>query len=78
MTRPEFDTEALYTAVDRERRRRRLSWPKLAENAGMTHDQGRAAFSRLGRGQLVSVPNLVLIMVWFGQTDLRPFLKDGR
>jgi hypothetical protein len=69
-----FDTEALYTRLDRARRTQRASWRKVAAAAGVSP----SAISRLAYGQAPSVDNLLRLLIWLGDTDTRPYIKDTR
>lgn len=64
-----FDTEALYSRLDRERRAQRLSWRELSRRAHV--DPG--VTSRLAYGTRPGVDNLVRLLVWLGDTDIRPY-----
>lgn len=79
MTRlPELDPEKLYMALDRERRRKKISWRKLRIEAGLPATSGSNTLTRLGQGRVPSTFNVVLLLLWVGQTDVRSFLKDQR
>jgi hypothetical protein len=66
-----IDPEALYAALDRERRRRRLSRRELLRQVG---ERGPSGMTRLGQGRLPSANGLARYLVWLGDTDLRPYL----
>ena len=68
-----FDVEAFYTALDRRRRRRRLSWRQVVAEAGC-RGVSASMMTRVGRGSPPSVANLVLLLHWLGDTDLGPFI----
>lgn len=74
--KPALDVEALYVALDRARRQRRVSWRQLCREAGIP---GSSTTTRLGRGLAPSAENLARLLVWLGQTDLKPYLMvmDG-
>ena len=65
-----FDPEALYTRLDSERRTRRLSWRGLCKEANV-HP---AATSRLAYGHNPNVNNLARLLLWLGDTDLKPYI----
>lgn len=65
-----LDTEALYAAVDRQRRRQRLSWRTTAHHIGVSP----SLFTKLGHGGRPDADRLLLILAWLGTTDLKPFI----
>ncbi len=70
-----LDHEALYLALDRQRRMHRLSWRRVAEESGIgVINIG----TRLGQGHSLSVETLIRLMLWLGVTDLGPFMRVGR
>lgn len=70
---PRFNPEALYLALDKRRRERRISWRAIAGEAGV----GIFTGPRLGRGQDVHSDTLVRLMVWLGETDLTPYMSSA-
>jgi hypothetical protein len=66
-----LDVEALYAAVDRRRRQRRISFREACGEAGIPSS---ATLTRLGRGSQVSADNLVRLLLWLGETDIKPYL----
>lgn len=66
-----FDVEALYVALDRERRRLRISGRELLRQAGV---DGPSIWTRMSRGGAPSVDNLVRLLDWLGTTDLAPYI----
>ncbi len=65
-----LDTEALYAAVDRQRRRQRLSWRNTALHVGVSP----SSFTKLGHGRPPDADRLLLILAWLGTTDLKPYI----
>ncbi len=66
-----LDTERLYAALDRERRRRRLTRRALLREIG---EHSPSALTRLGQGTQPSADLLVRYLHWLRTTDLGPFL----
>ncbi len=66
----EFDGEALYVALDKARRSRRLQWRDIGREASVSS----STFTRLGQGRHVSAQNLTRILLWLGTTDLAPYI----
>jgi hypothetical protein len=78
MTQPDpapggrLDCEALYTAIDAERRRRRIRGHReVLRQAGVP---GVNLLSRLGQGAGPDSTNLIRLLLWLGTTDLAPFI----
>jgi hypothetical protein len=71
----ELDKDALYVALDRERRRRRISMREVARQAGLPQP---AVLTRPGRGSEPSVHNLVRMLEWPGTAGRGPFLRESR
>ena len=67
-----FDSEALYVALDRERRERRMSWRAVLRAAGIP---GLGLITRLGRGHAPDISNVARLLLWLGDTDLKPYLR---
>lgn len=67
-----FDSEALYLALDKARRVRRLSWRAVLREAGVP---GLGLITRLSREQPPDVHNLVRLLLWLGDTDIKPYLR---
>lgn len=65
-----LDPDALYVALDRRRRRHRLSWRAVAGEAGVSP----AALSRLSSGRRPDADTLVRLLAWLGSTDLAPYV----
>ncbi len=67
-----LDREALYHALDRERRARRIrSMREVARQAGIP---GPSTMVRIGQGEGVNADTLVRLMTWLGTTDIGPFV----
>jgi transcriptional regulator with XRE-family HTH domain len=60
----------LYVALDRQRRRRRLSWRDVAREVGVSP----SSLTRLSHDQAPSVDGLVRLMGWLCTTNLAPFI----
>lgn len=71
MSRPTLDVEVLYTALDRQRRSRRLYWRDVAVEAGIS----ASTFVRLGQGKRPDADGLVRLLAWLGTTDLAPYVR---
>lgn len=67
-----FDPDALYVALDRKRRTRRISWRGLCREAGCAP----STTTRLAHDQLPDVHNLARLLTWLGDTDLGPYITD--
>ncbi len=70
---PLFNVELLYLALDRQRRRRHITWGQIGREAGLP----RSVFTRLGRGHPPGVETLARLLLWLGDTDVAPYLKGG-
>jgi hypothetical protein len=70
MPSPRLDVEALYVALDAQRRRARLRWRDIAVEAGVSP----STLTRIGQGFRPDADGLVRLLVWLGQTDVRAFL----
>ena len=66
-----LDCDALYVALDRQRRARRMSWRDVLLGAGI---KGPSLATRLGQGHPPAVDNLVRLLTWLGETDLKPYI----
>ena len=69
-----FDVEALYVALDRQRRHLRISAREVLRQAGV---RGPSIWTRLSRGQAPDVHNLVRLLAWLGTTDLAPYMSSA-
>lgn len=69
-----LDTEALYAVLDRRRRERRIPWRQVASEAGLaTVNLG----TKLGRGSSLSADSLIALLLWLGDTDVKPYIRAG-
>lgn len=69
--RPSLDVEALYTALDRQRRARHSYWRDVAAEAGIS----ASTFVRLGQGKRPDADGLVRLLAWLGTTDVAPYVR---
>jgi hypothetical protein len=69
-----FDVDALYVALDRERRTRRLSWRGLFREADVADV---SLITRLSNGKAPSAHNLVRLLMWLGNTDIKPYIRES-
>lgn len=67
-----LDVEALFTAVDRQRRARRIRFRDVADEAGIS----ASTLTRLGYGRRPDVDGLVRLLLWLGTTDVDPFIAQ--
>lgn len=65
-----LDPDALYVALDRQRRRRRMQWRAVAAEAGVS----ASTLTRIGQGKRPDADGLVRLLDWLGTTDLAPYL----
>jgi hypothetical protein len=72
---PAFNVDSLVVALDRKRRAERKSWRTVAAEVGVSS----STFSRMGLSLCnPSAEGLTRMLLWLGQTDLRPYLfHDG-
>ncbi len=70
---PAFDADALYVALDRVRRQRRVQWRQIAREAGVSP----STLTRIGQGHMIYAEGLVRLMAWLGTTDIGPFTRTG-
>lgn len=67
-----LDVEALYVALDKVRRERRLLWRTIAQESGVN----ASTFSRMGlEHSAPSAHGLVRMLAWLGETDITPYIK---
>jgi hypothetical protein len=71
---PRFNCEALYLAMDAQRRARRLSWRGVGRELGLPNQP--SLMTRLGHGAPPGLNNLVLMLAWLGTTDLKPYITE--
>ncbi|MGC5033057.1 hypothetical protein [Micromonospora sp. DT229] len=68
-----LDPDALYVAIDRQRRRRRMQWRTVAAEAGVS----ASTLTRIGQGHRPDANGLVRLLLWLGTTDLAPFISGA-
>jgi len=68
-----FDAEKLYAAIDQRRRELRISGREVLRQVG---EYTPSSLTRIGHGQHPSADLLVRLLVWLGDTDLRPYITD--
>jgi transcriptional regulator with XRE-family HTH domain len=73
---PRLDVEALYVALDRKRRQLRISGAEVLRQSGVG-DTSRSTWTRIAHGQGLSADNLVRLLVWLGETDVKAFVAEG-
>lgn len=73
---PELDAEAIYLAVERKKRGLRMSWRRVSIESGVSLTGDTTVWKRLGRGHVPGTPNLLLMLLWEGRTDLRTWQKQ--
>jgi hypothetical protein len=61
--------EAFYHSLDVRRRKLRLSWRKVCEQAGISNN---SVITRLGRGQKVMSDSLLSLSAWLRETKADP------
>lgn len=66
-----FDPDALYVALDRKRRQRRILWRQIAREAGVSP----STLTRIGQGHQIYSDGLVKLMAWLGASDISQFAK---
>jgi hypothetical protein len=77
---PRFDVEAFYVALDARRREsardesRRVGWREIGRQLGISS----STFTRIGiHREPPGVAALVKLLVWLGDTDLKPYIREG-
>lgn len=73
MNGPVFDCEALYLAMDKQRRDRRLSWRAVGRELGLPNQP--SLMTRLTYGKPPGLDNLIRMLTWLGTTDLAAFIR---
>jgi hypothetical protein len=71
--RIKLDTEKLYVLIDRERRRRRMTWRAVSRDLGERSSDSPA---RIGRGLSPSGDLLVRILSWLGWPEPWTYTSD--
>ncbi len=69
-----FDAEALYAALDAQRRARGLNWKKVAAAAGIS----ASTLTRMAQGRRPDVDSLAALLRWSGVEASDFIRKDGR
>lgn len=67
-----FDADALYVALDKQRRERRVRWNEVAADCGVS----KSLFTRLAYGKSPSTDGVVRLLRWLGTTDLAPYIRE--
>lgn len=67
-----LDPDALYVALDRQRRRRRMQWRTVATEASVS----ASTLTRIGQGCRPDANGLVRLLAWLGTTDLAPYITN--
>lgn len=67
-----LDTRALIAAVDRKRKRHKLTWRQAMVQ--ITGSYSASLKTRMEAGQPISGDMLGAIMIWLGSTDMKPYL----
>lgn len=71
----DFDGEAFFLALRREKLRRSLNWSQVAEEAQVSP----SVLYRINEGGTPSLENAVRLTAWLGTPgDLTPYLKPDR
>lgn len=71
-----LDVEALYVALDRKRRQERISGSEVLRRSGVG-TTSRSAWTRIAHGEGLSADNLVRLLLWLGETDVRAFVTES-
>lgn len=66
-----FDPEALYAALDRERRTRRITWAVLCREVGVS----ASTITRIGQGHAPSADGLLRFMHWLRVYEINKFAR---
>lgn len=66
-----FDPEALYVALDKERRARRITWRVLCREAGVS----ASTITRIGQGHAPSATALLRFMHWLRIYEINRFAR---
>ena len=68
-----FDAEAFYSAIDAERRSRRQTWKRVAEEAQVS----ASTLSRMAQGRRPDVDSMAALVAWSG-LSADTFVKDDQ
>ena len=69
--RGRFDAEAFYSALDAERRSRKQTWKRVAEEAQVS----ASTFTRMAQGRRPDVDSLAALVTWSGLSADK-FVRD--
>lgn len=67
-----FDGDAFFAALDAQRQARRLTWKKVAEEAGVS----ASTLTRMSQGRRPDVDSLAALSVWAG-LDTDEFMRSA-
>lgn len=68
-----FDVESLFAVLDKRRRSERQTWRQVAAAVGCA----ASTFTRMALdSRCPDVENLCRLLLWLGDTDLKPYLRD--
>jgi len=70
-----FNVEALYLALDKRRRERRITWRQIGREANLANQP--SLMTHIARGARPSANNLVRLLLWLGETDLKPYIHTS-
>ena len=62
MLKRQFDAEAFYAALDSQRQAKRLTWKKVAAQAGVS----ASTLTRMGQGRRPDVDTMAALLAWSG------------
>lgn len=62
MPKGQFDAEAFYAALDSQRQSRRLTWKKVADEAGIS----ASTLTRMAQGRRPDVDSMAALLAWSG------------
>lgn len=71
---PRVDPEALYLAIDRRRRSQHSSWRDVVSAVGLA--PAYPLGTHLGRGGSLAADTFVRLLLWLGETDIKPYVRD--
>jgi len=70
--RTRFDSDAFYAALDAARQDKKMTWKKVAEEAGVS----ASTLTRMAQGKRPDVDSLAALCVWAG-VDANAFMRSG-
>jgi transcriptional regulator with XRE-family HTH domain len=62
MPKEQFDADAFHAALDAQRQSRRLTWKKVAEEAGVS----ASSLTRMAQGRRPDVDTMAALLAWSG------------